>query len=783
MIIWLILCIILFVVVLLFYKSKYYFESFVIDETNPTNKTSNVSLDDSNRLIELYKSYFNYDELMGDVVKDNTYYNTLMFKSNDIDFKNLTTVFNNMNNANNNLKSTLNTFNTTNVVELNNRIKNTTIQYVWSIETSTDNIDKLNTKYDLLLEKLKIVMPEYIQNNSSYNYITNSTYYNNYKKDLSIKSSIANTIILGFDNLTTSNMTTLDDMTKLNYIKSRMNNFGDLPGIGETYSALNNFAKFTPSLPADKYVFLQNYNNYNIEKTPEYNNYFQNVFIPSVAYEFISLYSGIISNMNSFEMTMSKTYIQYVYDYLTNEMKTAINTLTTMKTEYITKKQLYEKTLEDYENSSSSSTEAKNKFEENKATLNQSYLTSVKNVINEQQNNMKTKLNDALKQQWELDEAQANKAVTKNVLSATQSLKNQIQASNELTELINKQQSMLYDDAYSTDQLNKFNEGQSQFLSLDSYRTGIMNRYKDPSCNDDSYIYCEGGEIECQDVFGNKMPDKLQQIRDDYEYGNTYSKCGSSLSQVELKELAKDMSGVILPGNIGFYYDISGTTCSSENPWAVGGDGYIVAFDACYKTEEEASNRLNMLRNYNSTDLTNDAVVYIDGDYLVNEYMVENPASKSIIYRQKTMWMDGRRHFKGVIDKLDTNNLFNVYIPDKKTGVLFKGIPSKNMNTLNTDYITNKNKYLSNMKNGDLPRPVCKGGRFTTKCSVKPPYNPKTGEPYEIDPTDTEQRNINNTTNDKGEPIVKEITTFNMNEINEYIPSALNSTVGYSSYN
>ncbi len=780
MIIWLIiLCIILFVLYFL-YKKTTHRENLVIDNTNPNNNQVNIELEDTNKLIDLYKSYFNFDSLINDVVKDNTYYNTIMFKNNDIDFNKLNTIFNDMTKTKNDLITMINTFNTSNVVELNNRIKNTNINYTWTVETTIENMNK---NYNTLIDKLKIVMPDYIKNNNSYNYTTNLVIYNNYKNDINNKSSVANTIILGFDNLTSSNMTTLDNMTKLNYIKDRLNNFGDLPGISETYSNIKNLAKFTPPLPLDKYIFLKNYQTYKIEKLPDYDEYYKTIFIPSVASEFVQLYGYSLSNLNNFELTMSKTYIQYVYDYTTNEIRTAINTITTMNNDYTNKKIIYDNTLQEYENSSSSLKEATNKFNENKTNLNQSYLNSVTNVINDQKTDLKTKLNDALKKQWELDEEEAKKAITTNVLKATQSLKEQIQASNELTDLINKQQSMMYDDAYTKDQLNKFEEGKTNFMSIDNFRTGIMHRYQDPNCNDENnYVYCEGGEIECQDVFGNKIPNLMETIKTDYEYGNTYAKCGSSLSNVELKELTKDMSGVILPGNIGFYYDTSGTVCPNDNPWAVGGNGYIVSFDACYKTEDEASNRLNMLRNYNSTDLTNDAVVYIDGDYLVNEYMVENPASKSVIYRQKTMWLDGRRHFKGVIDKLDTNNLFNVYIPDKKTGVLFKGIPSKNMNTLNTDYITNKNKYLSNMKNGDLPRPICKGGKFTTKCSLKPPYNPKTGEPYEIDPSNIEQKNINNAKNDKNQLIVKEITAFNTNEINEYLPSTLNSTVGYSSF-
>jgi hypothetical protein len=761
------------------YKRVIKKENFIIDNTNPiNNSTVQIELENPKDLITTYNNNFKFDDLFNKVVTDNTYYNYMMFQNNNIN-TNVTQNFNDMQDASVNLTSVINTFNNNNVVELNNRLNLANITYTWSIENT---IEKIKINYTNLTNKLNVSMPDYIKNNTTYNYITNLQKLNNAKSALSYYSDIANTIILGFDNINTSNMVSSDNSIKLEYIKNRLNNFGDLLGIGETYNTIKNLATFNPTLPPNKYEFLKNYSNYTISnKSSDFDKYYQLTFIPSVASEFVTLYSNVIVNYNNIQILMKNTYIQYAYDYVTNEISASITTITNIDIDYKNKKKIYETNFEEYKKSSKYSNDANNNYNKNKEDLNDSYLSTVTTVINEQQDDLKTKLKGALKQQWELDDDAANKAVTKNVISATQSLKNQIQASNELSNLINKQQSMLYDDAYSKDQLNKFNDSQSQFLSLDSYRTGIMHRYQDPSCNDEnSYIYCEGGEIECQDIFGNKIPDKMITIETDYQYGNTYAKCGSILSQPELKDVTIDMSGIIMSGNIGFYYDDSQSKCPIDTPWAVGGDGYVVSFDSCYKTEEEASMRLSMMRNYNTTDLTNDAVVYIDGDYLVNEYMVNNPASKGVIYNQKTMWMNNKRHFKGIIDKLDTNNLFNVYIPDKN-GVLFKGIPGYYLNTLDTNYIANRNKYLSNMKAGDLPRPVCKGGKFTTKCNVKPPYNPKTGEPYEIDPNNTEQKQVDKI-NDKGEKITTQLNTFNTINNDEYLPSSLNSTVGYSSY-
>ncbi len=777
MIILIILCIIIIFFII---KKFIYKESFVIDSTNPNNNLVNVKLLDSESLVNNYNSYFDFDGLIGNVVKDNTYYNTLMYKNSNIDFNKLNDYFNDKNNAYTDLNTMIDNFNKNTVVELNNRLKNTSLNYVWKTD---NNVNVINNNLADLIKLLKLQFPEYIQNNPTYNYTNNLWYYNNVLNDLNVKSSIANTIILGFDNINTSTMTSSSNTDKLNYIKDRLNNYGYLPGTGQAFKTILSYiTNATPKMPTDKYEFLQNYSNYSITKKPEYDNYFQTQFIPSMASEFITTYSNTITSFNQKALLMTKTYIQYVYDYTTNEVQTAVNNINNANDVYNSKIKLYETTLQDYQNSSSSAIEANNKYIMNKNNLNNSYLKSVTNVINDQHNDLNNKLKDALSQQWTFDDAAAQKAVTKNVINATQSLKNQIQASNELSDLINKQQSMIYDDVYSKDQNSKLFDSQNQFLSLDTFRTGIMHRYKDPSCNEEnSYVYCEGGEIECQDVFGNVMPDLMKvEKSNDYAYGNTYSKCGSVLSKMELKDISRDMSGVILPGNIGFYYDISGTTCPANKPWAVGGSDYVVPFDSCYETEEDASNRLNMIRNYNTTDLTNDAIVYIDGDYLMNEYLSNNPEAKVILNKQKTMWINNKRSFKGVIDKLDTNNLFNVYIPNKD-GVLFKGIAGKYMSTLNTDYITNKSKYLGNLKNGDLPRPVCKGGRFTEKCGQKPPYNPKTGEPYEIDPNNKVPIE-SNVTDDKKQPIVTSLTPFNINDVNEYQPSVLNSTVGYSSY-
>lgn len=777
MILWLIIIIICIFIGFYFFKNR---ESFVIGNTNPDKNKNMIDISDTNILLKNYSSNFNFDELIEDVVRDNTYYNSLMFKNIDTD--QLNNYISDMNLENKKLNEIISAFNTNNIPELNKRLKDANINYTWNNET---NVDTINKKYNNLLSILQSIMPDYVKNNNNYNYNNNLWMYNNINNDLKQKSIIANNIILGFDNFKTSNMTSSNDIDKLNYIKERLNNFSEILGTGESFKILKGYIiSSEPPIPDDKYVFTLNYPFYQITKTPEYDNYFQFKFIPSIANEFIGQYSSIISSLNENQKKMKQTYIQYAYDYTTNEINAAIESINDSKTKYENKKSIYNKALNDYQNSLPTTNEANNKMIEGKNILNQSYLSTVKGIIDEQQNNLQGKIKDEVKKQWTLDDEEANKLITTNVLNATQNLKNQLQSSNELSELINKQQSLLYDDVYNKNQLNKFNEGSLQFNSLDNFRTGTMHRYQDPSCNEENtYLYCQGGEIECQDVFGNIIPDLMSITKtDDYEYGNTYSKCGSLMNQTNIKDLTTDMSGVILKGNQGFYYDVDNVKCPKEQPWVVGGDDYIVPFDRCYSTEEEASNRLAMLRNYDTTDLTNDAVVYIDGDYLINEYMVNNPASKSVLYRQKTMWFENKKHFKGIIDKLDTNNLFNVYIPDKK-GVLFKSIPGKYMSTLNTDYITNKKKYLGNIKNGDLPRPVCKGGTFTTKCSNKPPYNPSTGDPYVIDPVDTEQKNIEKKlTDDTKQQVISQLNTFNDFDDNNYLPSSLTTSIGYSAY-
>ena len=82
MILWLIIIIICIFIGFYFFKNR---ESFVIGNTNPDKNKNIIDISDTNILLKNYSSHFNFDELIEDVVRDNTYYNSLMFKNIDTD--------------------------------------------------------------------------------------------------------------------------------------------------------------------------------------------------------------------------------------------------------------------------------------------------------------------------------------------------------------------------------------------------------------------------------------------------------------------------------------------------------------------------------------------------------------------------------------------------------------------------------------------------------------------------------------------------------------------------
>jgi len=137
----------------------------------------------------------------------------------------------------------------------------------------------------------------------------------------------------------------------------------------------------------------------------------------------------------------------------------------------------------------------------------------------------------------------------------------------------------------------------------------------------------------------------------------------------------------------------------------------------CYKSAVVASG-ISKFNDKNSTNLYINSVVYVDGDYLYDRYNKE--PSFRLIRSQNKIWVNNKACYKGVIKNIRSNNNFDVSIPDE-IGQVFYDISKKYLYTINLEYTNDLNSTLTDLKVGSFPRPVCKNGNFTKKCSTKPP--------------------------------------------------------------
>jgi len=221
-------------------------------------------------------------------------------------------------------------------------------------------------------------------------------------------------------------------------------------------------------------------------------------------------------------------------------------------------------------------------------------------------------------------------------------------------------------------------------------------------------------------------------IEKDNGNGKTYSGCGSGLKSKSYEQFLDDMTvGLTVEGTQKVFYDIS--LCPIDKPWRVdmsAGDlSFNIGYDLsavyiqdnyqCYKNSIIASG-ISKFNNKNSTNLYVDSDVYVDGDYLYDKY--NNEPSFKLIRAQSKVWVNNKACYKGVIKDITPNNTFNVYIPDYQ-GQVFNNISSKYLYTINLEYTNSLNTTLTDLKVGSLPRPVCKNGTFTNKCSKTQPDN------------------------------------------------------------
>ena len=274
------------------------------------------------------------------------------------------------------------------------------------------------------------------------------------------------------------------------------------------------------------------------------------------------------------------------------------------------------------------------------------------------------------------------------------------------------------------------------FISSDNARKGITDRYVDPGCGADEFLYCLGGTIDCVDIYGDPIKDTLQDMSsqyNDYDKGKTYGKCGSYVSKESLSDYSRELTdSLIQNGNMGYYYDI--VKCTPEKPWRVGGEGTPIDFNDCAENADKASSIYNLKRGINPSDFVNGGNVYIESEYIVNDYAIRFPDALQYLNISTSKFIGNQRMYKGVIKSLNTKNLFDVYVPDS-SGVLLIDIEPMYLKLPTTN--ANLKKPISDKPPGYAPRPVCKGGKFTGRCT-KGNYKPieevtSNPEPDELD--------------------------------------------------
>jgi len=139
----------------------------------------------------------------------------------------------------------------------------------------------------------------------------------------------------------------------------------------------------------------------------------------------------------------------------------------------------------------------------------------------------------------------------------------------------------------------------------------------------------------------------------------------------------------------------------------------------CYKSAIVASG-ISKFNSKSSKNLYINSDVYVDGDYLYDKY--KDDRLFRLIREQTKIWVNNKTCYKGVIKNIRPNNNFDVSIPDY-SGEVFYDISNKYLYTINLEYTNDLNSTLTDLKVGSLPRPVCKNGNFTKKCSKTQPKN------------------------------------------------------------
>jgi hypothetical protein len=477
----------------------------------------------------------------------------------------------------------------------------------------------------------------------------------------------------------------------------------------------------------------------------------------------ITLYNNIINTRqffdNNYKPCIIKRYANDIYNSKLNEYTIAYNNYINARDLNNIKKffdyfytnfeigtylviknyyDLYVKSQQDFINITESYKDKISIYNDRQKKLKESNTklhSHINNTIHEIMNDTQTYNTNVINQTIENKTNEMINNLNNYTKTMNESKKNAFDYITNTNNLLEKQQ-IQFDGGNGPDvQLNEYLESANKpFVSSDSLRKGVIDRYKDTSCGDNEFIYCLGGQIDCVDIYGDTIPNTLEDMSEsykDYKYGKTYGKCGSYINKINLSEYSNKLSESLLQtGNVGYYYDL--VKCTPDKPWRVGGEGTPITFNDCYADQDRASGMYSIIRNMNQSDFINKSLVYIESDYILQEYAIKFPTAVTFLNSTKAKWVGNQRMYQGVIKSMNKNNLFDIYVPDE-SGTLLTDIPPQhlrlpNMNVKNTPQ-------LDNLPKGSHPRPICRYGKFTDKCSKgnEPPIDFKSKDTQDLE--------------------------------------------------
>jgi hypothetical protein len=577
-------------------------------------------------------------------------------------------------------------------------------------------------------------------------YINNLTYYGSYSRtntNITCNESSLQPTINTTTNITNSIRTLLNYISDVNsaiefYNKALIyNNITTeynkyllvKPRLDSMMNVTNAYYAYTTknSLNYIYSILITKYSDINIAITE-----LKNVFIPCAIKKYATdVYSSRINDYNVkmelYTIAYQKKQIKAFFDYLYLKFETTY--YSTINNYYNLYNQYHNQYLNDIKTYDL-------RYSEYKSAL--SYLKSQGNNLHKRiSNSIQGIYSDTQKyNQKILDKMieDKNNELTENINNYTRSMnlekQNAFDYITKTNDLLQKQQDQFNGGNGTDTQLNNYLESiNNPFISSDTLRKGTIDRYKDPECGNNEFIYCMGGKIECVDIYGDTIPDTLQDVSTEYTgytKGKTYGKCGSFIKKINISEYADNMTeNLTQPGNIGYFYDL--TKCTPNKPWRVGGEGTPISFDTCYENSDRASTAYSAIRKFNSTDFLNKSIVYIESDYILQDYAVRFPDTISVLNNTTAKWFGNQRMYQGVIKTMNKNNLFDIYVPDE-TGILLVDIEPQKLRLPNIS--VKSSPKLDNLPKGSHPRPICRYGKFSDKCSKgdDPPIDFKSPE-------------------------------------------------------